>query len=53
MKKRMRKKETPLVMVWAISEFTEAQVLSNVGRYVKMGVAFFGLGLEQYECGQW
>ena len=43
----MKKKETPLVVVWAISEFTKAQVLSNVGRYVEMGVAFLELGLDQ------
>ena len=47
MKKRMRKKEMPLIVVWAISEFTKAQVLSNVGRYVEMGVAFLELGLNQ------
>ena len=37
----------PLVMVWAIGKFTKAQVLSNVGRYVKMEVAFLELGLDQ------
>ena len=47
MKKRMRKKEMPLIVVWAISEFTKAQVLSNVGRYVEMGVVFLELGLNQ------
>ena len=47
MKKKVKKKETPLVVVWAISEFTKAQVLSNVGRYVEMGVAFLELGLDQ------
>ena len=47
MKKRMRKKEMPLIVVWAIGEFTKAQVLSNVGRYVEMGVAFLELGLNQ------
>ena len=47
MKKRVRKKETPLVMVWAIGKFTKARVLSNVDRYIEMGVAFLELGLHQ------
>ena len=37
----------PLVVVWAVSEFTKAQMLSNVNRYVKMGVTFLELGLNQ------
>ena len=37
----------PLVMVWAIGKFTKAQVLSNVGGYVKIGVTFLELGLDQ------
>ena len=37
----------PLVMVWAVSEFTKAQVLSNVSRYVEVGVVFLELGLNQ------
>ena len=36
----------PLVMVWAISEFTKARVLSDMGGYVKVGVAFLELGLN-------
>ena len=34
-------------MVWAVSEFTKARVLSDVGGYVKVGVAFLELGLNQ------
>ena len=37
----------PLVVVWAIGELTKAQVLSNVGGYVKIGVTFLELGLDQ------
>ena len=34
-------------MVWAVSEFTKARVLSDVGGYIKVGVAFLELGLNQ------
>ena len=37
----------PLVVVWAISEFTKAHVLSDVGGYVEVEVAFLELGLDQ------
>ena len=47
-KKRARRKGMPLVMVWAVSEFTKARVLSDVG-----GVFGIGLELEQCECEQW
>ena len=47
MKKRVKKKGMSLVVVWAIGEFTKAQMLSNVGRYVEIGVAFLELGLDQ------
>ena len=46
MKKRVKKKGIPSVVVWAISEFTKARVLGNVGGYVKMGVVFLELGLD-------
>ena len=36
----------PLVMVWAVSEFTKARVLSDVSRYIKVGVASLELGLN-------
>ena len=39
-RRRARRKGMPLVMVWAVSEFTKARVLSNVSRYVKVGVVF-------------
>ena len=45
-KKRARSKGMPSVVVWAIGEFTKAQVLSNVGGYVKVGMAFLELGLN-------
>ena len=47
MKKKVKKKGMPLVVVWAIGELTKAQVLSNVGGYVEMGVMFLELGLDQ------
>ena len=31
---RVRRKGMPLVVVWAVSEFTKAQVLSDVSRYI-------------------
>ena len=34
-------------MVWAVSEFTKARVLSNVGGYIEVGVVFLELGLNQ------
>ena len=34
-------------MVWAVSEFTKARVLSDVGGYIEVGVAFLELGLNQ------
>ena len=45
-KKRARRRGMPLVMVWAISEFTKARVLSDMGGYVEVGVAFLELGLN-------
>ena len=36
----------PLVLIWAVSEFTKARVLSDVGGYVEMGVVFLELGLN-------
>ena len=36
----------PLVVVWAVGEFTKVRVLSDVGGYVKVGVAFLELGLD-------
>ena len=47
MKKRVKKRGMPLVVVWAIGEFTKAQVLSDVDGYVEMGMAFLELGLDQ------
>ena len=47
MKKKVKKKGMPLVVIWAIGELTKAQVLSNVGGYVEMGVMFLELGLDQ------
>ena len=37
----------PLVMVWAVSEFTKARVLSDVSKYVEVEVASLKLGLNQ------
>ena len=34
-------------MVWAVSEFTKARVLSDVSGYIKVGVVFLELGLNQ------
>ena len=47
MKKKVKKKGMPLVVIWEISEFTKVQVLNNVGGYVEMGVTFLELGLDQ------
>ena len=46
MKRKVRRKGMPLVVVWAVGEFTKARVLSNMGGYVKVGVAFLELGLN-------
>ena len=46
-KKRVKEKGMPLVVVWAIGEFTKARVLSDVGGYIEVGVAFLELGLNQ------
>ena len=45
-KKRARRRGMPLVMVWAISEFKKARVLSDVGGYIEVGVVFLELGLN-------
>ena len=45
-KERVRRRGMPLVVVWAISEFTKTRVLSNVGRYVEVGVVFLEFGLN-------
>ena len=45
-KRRVRRKGMLLVMIWAIGEFTKAQVLSDMGGYVKVGVASLELGLN-------
>ena len=45
-KKRARRKGMPSVVVWAIGKFIKGQVLSDVGGYVKVGVAFLELGLN-------
>ena len=45
-RKRGKRKGMPLVMVWAVGEFTKAHVLSDVGGYVEVGVAFLELGLD-------
>ena len=37
----------PLVVVWAVSEFTKAGVLSNVSGYVEVGVVSLESGLNQ------
>ena len=34
-------------MVWAVSEFTKARVLSDVSGYVEVGVVSLKLGLNQ------
>ena len=37
----------PLVVVWAVREFTKARVLSDVSRYVEVGVVSLELDLNQ------
>ena len=36
----------PLVVIGAVREFTKAQVLSDVGGYIKVGVVFLELDLN-------